>query len=78
MTSVAELKWAKRWIRRARGGPSKGWISKMAPDEPGYEISSSESVPHAHSSALGRQAAGEEQSMAARRELFSDGVSSDV
>ena len=78
MTSVAELKWAKRWMRRARGGPSEGWISKTAPDEPSYEISSPESVPHAHSLALGRQAAGEEQSMAALRELFSDGISSDV
>ena len=38
----------KRWIRRAWGGPPKGWVSKTAPDEPGYEISSSESGPRAH------------------------------
>ena len=62
----------------AWGGPSEGWISKTAPNKPGYEISTPESVPHAHSPALGRQAAGEERSMAALRELFSDGVSSDV
>ena len=43
-----ELKWAKRWIRRARGGPSEGWSSKTAPDEPGYDVPSLESDPRAH------------------------------
>ena len=41
--SAAELKWAKRWIRRARGGPLVGWSSKTASDEPGYEVLSPES-----------------------------------
>ena len=43
-----EPKWSKRWIRRARGGPPEGWISKTAPDKPGDEISSPESGPRAH------------------------------
>ena len=38
-----EPKLSKRWIRRARGGPSEGWISKMASDEPRDGISASES-----------------------------------
>ena len=45
---MAELKWAKRWIRRAWGGPPEGWSSKTTSDEPGYEVSSSESEPCAH------------------------------
>ena len=79
--SAAELKWAKRWIRRARGGPSEGLISKMASDEPGYEISTPESGPRvhtrAHTPACGRQAVGEEWRVAACGELFFGGVSSD-
>ena len=42
-----ELKWAKRWIWRARGGPPEGWVSKTASDEHGYEILSPESGPRA-------------------------------
>ena len=48
LTECPELKWAKRWIRRARGGPPEGWSTKTTPDEPGYEVSSSESEPRAH------------------------------
>ena len=54
----------------------------MASDEPGDEISSPESGPCAHkrqhAPAHGRQASREEWRLAARGELFSGGVSSDV
>ena len=45
---AAEPKMSKRWIRRAWGGPSEGWISKTAPNEPGDGISASESGPRSH------------------------------
>ena len=38
----------KMWRRKARGGPSKGWISKTAPDEPGDGILVLESGSRAH------------------------------
>ena len=59
-----------------------GWISKTAPDEPGYEISSPESGPrahtHTHMPAHGRQVVEEKRRMAAPGELFSGGISSNV
>ena len=80
--SAAELKWAKRWIRRARGGPSEGWSSKTAPDEPEYEVLSPESEPcthtRTHASTRGRQAAREELRVTERVELFFGRVSTDV
>ena len=33
---------------RARGRPQEGWSSKTVQDESGYEVSSSESEPRAH------------------------------
>ena len=33
----------KKWIRKARGGPSEGWISKTALDELGDGIAAPES-----------------------------------
>ena len=39
---------SKRWIRRARGGPPEGWISKTTSDEPGDGILAPESGPRAH------------------------------
>ena len=33
---------------RARGRPQEGWSSKTVPDESGYEVSSPESEPCAH------------------------------
>ena len=54
----------------------------MVSDEPGYEVSSPESEPcahtRAHESARGRQVVGEEWRVMARAELFSCGVSFDV
>ena len=82
LRSVAELKWAKRWIKRAWGGPPEGWSSKTTPDEPRYEVPSSESDPRAHkrthAPARGRQAVGEKQHVTARAELFSSGVATDM
>ena len=43
-----EPKLSKRWIRRARGRPPEGWISKTVSDEPGDGISAQESGPRAH------------------------------
>ena len=45
---AAEPKSPKRWRRKARGGPSEGWISKKAPDERGDGISTPESASRAH------------------------------
>ena len=58
----------KRWRRKARGGSPKGWISKTALDEPGDEISASESGSCSHTRphvlARGTQAVGEERRVA--------------
>ena len=45
---AAEPKLPKRWRRKGWGGPSEGWISKTAPDEPGDGISVPESGPRIH------------------------------
>ena len=45
---ATEPKLSKRWIRRARGGPPEGWISKTAPDVLGDGILAPESGPRTH------------------------------
>ena len=69
---AAEPKWSKRWIRRARGGPSEGWISKTAPDKPGDGISVPKSGPRASAWNAGCRR------RVARGKLFSNEVSFDV
>ena len=77
-----EAKWAKRWIRRARGGPSEGWSSKTASDKPRCGVLSPENDPRAHTGthapARGRQAARERRRVTARAGLFSSRVTTDV
>ena len=43
---VAEPKLPKKWRRKARGGPSEGWISKMAPNGNGIATLESGSCAH--------------------------------
>ena len=45
---AAEPKLPKKWRRKAQGGPSKEWISKTTPNEPGDGILAAESGSRAH------------------------------